>query len=123
MEPFDNNCNIWYRAFHGTANAEITEGLNDIDAIVNIYNNGFYKAKTIAFARGICCSDQWQWIENSRFVKKHQFKTKYNGIQTFKIMLQVAINPKGIHKQGMVWTALNSQFIRAYRILVKHIQR
>jgi hypothetical protein len=129
LDPFGHPGN-WYRAFHGTGNAKAIDFSNSntsfdaqyaaVDAVSNIHKTGFREARVTAYGPGIYCSPKPTFVENG-YAGIAQLDTKI-GRKTFKIMLQVAVNPDGVKfATGDIWVAQNSQDIRTYGILIKEV--
>ncbi|CAF0759537.1 unnamed protein product [Adineta steineri] len=128
LDPFLHSEN-WYRAFHGTKNATAenfgTSGgyINaynvSVDAMLNIYRNGFEKARTAAYGPGVYCSPDPQWLENS-YGATVEMDTE-QGKKKYKCMLQVAANPDGVKftSDSKIWVVSNPEDIRPYGILIK----
>ncbi|CAF0722673.1 unnamed protein product [Adineta steineri] len=131
LDPFLHSAN-WYRAFHGTKNARpedfgrsdgcIDERYAPIDAMLNIYQNGFEKARTAAYGPGVYCSPDPQWLENSYYVATVEIDTK-QGKKKYKCMLQVATNPDGVQftPDNEIGVVSNPEDIRPYGILIKEV--
>jgi hypothetical protein len=103
LDPFGHAGN-WYRAFHGTGNAKAIDFSNSnasfdaqyaaVDAVSSIHKTGFREARVTAYGPGIYCSPKPTFVENG-YAGIAQLDTKI-GRKTFKIMLQVAVNPDGV---------------------------
>ncbi|CAF0803840.1 unnamed protein product [Adineta steineri] len=129
LDPFLHSAN-WYRAFHGTKNARpedfgrsdgYIDGRNTpIDAMLNIHQNGFKKARFAVYGPGVYCSPDPQWLENSYYVATVEIDTK-QGKKKYKCMLQIAANPDGVKftSESDIWVVSNPEDIRPYGILIK----
>ena len=123
LEPFRDTRN-WYRAFYGTGHASRgdVKGSNvssdkqyaELDAVPKILEKGFLPA----YGEGIYCSPNPQFPEKD-YVSRVCLDTK-EGRKTFKCMLQVAVNPYGVHiKTKDIWLVPKPEDIRTYGILIK----
>ncbi|CAF3896022.1 unnamed protein product [Rotaria sordida] len=129
LDPFGHPGN-WYRAFHGTGNAKAVDFSNSnasfdaqyapIDAASSIHKTGFREARVNIHGPGVYCSPKPSFVENG-YAGVAKLDTKI-GTKTFKIMLQVAVNPDGVKfATEDIWIAKNSQDIRTYGILIKEV--
>ncbi|CAF2588082.1 unnamed protein product [Rotaria sp. Silwood2] len=130
LDPFLHPGN-WYRAFHGTGNARsedfghLDQCFDDkyapVNALANIYENGFNKARIAVYGAGVYCSPNPK-IPEKQFTKAVDVNTQL-GKKKFKCMLQVAVNPNGVRfvKQADIWVVPNPQDIRPYGILIKEV--
>lgn len=129
LEPFGHPEN-WYRAFHGTGNAkkqdfagqhpESAPNFYSVAAIANIHENGFCVARNAAHGCGVYCSPDPKFPENG-YVKPVTIDTQ-RGQKTFKVMLQVAVNPDGVKfATNDIWVVPNPPDIRAYGVLIKEV--
>ncbi|UJR24576.1 hypothetical protein I4U23_005951 [Adineta vaga] len=127
LEPFGDDEN-WHRAFHGTKNAkaedfvdlniEVNPDTLPFDAAISIYNKGFRSARTTAYGDGVYCSPRPTFVEKS-YVGTATIDTKL-GKKSYKIMLQVAVNPDGIYcANDDVWVVQLPENIRTYGLLIK----
>lgn len=130
LDPFEDSRN-WYRAYHGTKNAaaiDFTGLLDDldpnyacVDALSNIYKNGFCKARVAVHGPGVYCSPIPKFIENN-YAGSVEIDTK-KGRKKYICMLQVAVNPRGVlfTNRKDIWVASEPEHIRPYGILIKEI--
>ena len=129
LDPFGHSGN-WYKAFHGTGNATAKDFGNpnasadaqyaSTDAASSIHTTGFRTARVAAHGPGVYCSPKPTFVE-SGYAGKAELDTTI-GKKTFKIMLQVPVNPDGVKfATEDIWVAQNSQDIGTYGILIKEV--
>lgn len=127
LEPFGDAGN-WYRAFHGTGSSQKADFVGSnaysspntacVDALSSIFETGFRPARVAAYGPGIYCSPNPKFPEGG-YVGTVELDTK-QGKKNFKCMLQVAVNPNGVHcPTDDIWVAKTPQDIRPYGILIK----
>jgi hypothetical protein len=127
LHPFQNPKN-WYRAFHGTGNAQSQDFGNKnesldhqyacVDAISSIYENEFHTARNTAYGPGVYCSPNPKFPEEG-YVNSVPLDTQ-QGKKSFKCMLQVAVNPDGVKiATDDIWVVADPKNIRSYGILIK----
>jgi hypothetical protein len=130
LDPFQDPEN-WYRAFHGTGNAQ-SEDFGDrnqpsdneyacVDALSSIYRDGFRKARTCAYEDGVYCSPNPRFPEDG-YTGVVSLDTQ-QGLKRFKCMLQVAVNPAGVKftSNKDIWVVPDPKDIRPYGILIKEV--
>lgn len=130
LHPFGHAGN-WYRAFHGTRNAQAAF-LRDYDvrrdntgpvsllAVADIYKGGFQPSSDGRYGSGVYCSPNPTFPERG-YIREVVINTK-QGMKNFKFMLQVAVNPDGVtFGNADIWVVPRSQDIRPYGILIKGV--
>ncbi|CAF2088620.1 unnamed protein product, partial [Rotaria magnacalcarata] len=128
LHPFVDAGN-WYRAFHGTESAQNVDfgeykAFSDqnvacVDALANIFQNGFRTARNAAYGPGVYCSPNPCWLGSSPYVGAVEIETK-QGKKKFKCMFQLAVNPDGLKcATEDIWVVPKPQDIRPYGILIE----
>lgn len=112
LHPFQDPRN-WHRAFHGTASAH------------NIYCSGFKPSASGTFGPGVYVSP---FVEYAESYAQTLAVDLTSGTKQFKVVLQVAVKPDSIMKEGrpgssgenQEWT-VPPEHVRPYGLLLKSI--
>ena len=130
LEPFGDPRN-WYRAFHGTKNAKPQDFADPntpvdsetvcLEAAFSIFKKGFRPARTALHGPGVYCSPHPPFIDNE-YAGTAKIDTRL-GKKSYKIMLQVAVNPDGVYftVDPDIWVVGEPENIRTYGLLIKEV--
>lgn len=128
LDPFGDD-NNWYRAFHGTrrataadfdsSSAPVDADKAALAATVSIYRTGFRPARVAKYGSGVYCSPNPVFIDLN-YAGSPTIDTA-QGKKTYKIMLQVAVNPDGVEctEDPDIWVVEQPPNIRTYGLLIK----
>eukprot|EP01083_Nonionella_stella_P022874 63221_1 len=133
LHPFTkSNKKLWWRAYHGTINSQIRGRGNCIDAMANIYKNGFKIGKKCAIGQGICVSPDPSIVESHGYcgiatvaIMDRDVSIYTCCMKSFKFMLQIAVRPNRTalskNSNNIYWCVLSPDDIRPYGILIKEV--